>query len=146
MTGNLSFWLEKNAAFTPDKIAIRFEGIAISYESFSNRVHDHARALKHSHGVGRGDRVAFLGMNHPDLLYLFFACARLGAIFLPLNWRLAIPEHLFILKDATVKVLICDAELSSWEFWQGGATVGKYSHAHYITWRHDATEQVGKHS
>ena len=110
MTGNLSFWLEKNAAFTPDKIAIRFEGTDISYQSFNKRVHDHARALKHSCGVGRGDRIAFLGMNHPDLLYLFFACARLGAIFLPLNWRLAIPEHLFILKDATVKVLICDAE------------------------------------
>ena len=44
------------------------------------------------------------------LLYLFFSCARLGAIFLPLNWRLAVPEHLFILKDSTAKVLICDSE------------------------------------
>jgi fatty-acyl-CoA synthase len=110
MTANISFWLEKNAAFTPEKIAIRFEGKDITYRSFTQKVHDHARALKHIYRVGRGDRVAFLGMNHPDLLYLFFSCARLGAIFLPLNWRLAVPEHLFILKDATAKLLICDAE------------------------------------
>jgi fatty-acyl-CoA synthase len=110
MTDNLSFWLEKNASFTPKKIAINFEGEKITYQNFIKKVHDHARALKHIYGVGRGDRVSFLGMNHPDLLYLFFACARLGAIFLPLNWRLAVPEHLFILKDATAKVLVCDAE------------------------------------
>ena len=110
MTDNLSFWLEKNADFTPEKIAIRFEGEEISYKLFSEKAHRYARALKHIYGVGRGDRVAFLGMNHPDLLYLFFSCARLGAIFLPLNWRLAVPEHLFILKDSTAKVLICDNE------------------------------------
>ena len=110
MTENLSFWLEKNADFTPEKIAIHFEGEAVTYKNFTKKVHDYARALKHVYGVGRGDRIAFLGMNHPDLLYLFFACARLGVIFLPLNWRLAIPEHLFILKDATVKVLIFDAD------------------------------------
>jgi len=110
VTDNLSFWLEKNADFTPGKIAIRFEGEEVTYRSFSEKVHKHARTLKHVYGIGRGDRIAFLGMNHPDLLYLFFACARLGAIFLPLNWRLAVPEHLFILKDATAKLLICDAE------------------------------------
>ncbi len=110
MTGDLSFWLEKNAAFTPNKVAIRFEGDDISYRTFDEKIRAHARALKHVYGVGRGDRVAFLGLNHPDLLYLFYACARLGAMFLPLNWRLAAPEHLFILKDATAKILICDSE------------------------------------
>jgi fatty-acyl-CoA synthase len=110
MTGDLSFWLEKNADFTPEKVAIRFEGEEITYQTFAKKVRGHARTLKHIYGVGRGDRVAFLGMNHPDLLYLFFACARVGAMFLPLNWRLAAPEHLYILKDATAKVLICDAE------------------------------------
>lgn len=110
MTGNLSFWLEKNASFTPDKTAIRFEGNDISYAAFAEKVRDHARVLKHVYGVGRGDRVAFLGLNSPDLLYLFFACARLGAMFLPLNWRLAGPEHVYIMKDAAAKILICDSE------------------------------------
>ncbi len=113
MTGNLSFWLEKNADFTPDKVAIQFEGDAITYATFAEKIRAHARTLKHVYGIGRGDRVSFLGMNHPDLLYLFFACARLGAMFLPLNWRLAAPEHLFILQDATAKILICDAEFKS---------------------------------
>lgn len=113
MTANLSFWLEKNADFTPDKTAIRFEGNSISYADFAEKTRLHARTLKHVYGIGRGDRVAFLGLNHPDLLYLFFACARLGAMFLPLNWRLAAPEHLFILQDATAKILICDAEFEA---------------------------------
>lgn len=110
MTSDLSFWLEKNADFAPNKVAIRFEGEEITYRTFAKKVRDHARVLKHVYGIGRGDRVSFLGMNHPDLLYLFFASARLGAIFLPLNWRLAVPEHLFILKNATAKALICDSE------------------------------------
>ncbi len=110
MTNNISFWVEKNAAFTPKKVAINFEGDAFTYLDFAIKISHHARTLKHTYGVGRGDRVAYLGMNHPDLLYLFFACAKLGAIFLPLNWRLAVPEHLYILKDASVKVLFCDPE------------------------------------
>jgi len=84
MTDNLSFWLEKNADFTPEKIAIFFENKEITYKLFSQTVHDYARVLKHVYGVGRGDRVAFLGMNHPDLLYLFFSWAGLVAIFWPL--------------------------------------------------------------
>ena len=113
MTGNISFWLEKNADFTPDQIAIKFEGKEITYATFAAKTRDHARALKHVYGVGRGDRVAFYGMNSPDLLYLFFACARLGAMFLPLNWRLAVPEISYILSDATVSVLVSDEEFKS---------------------------------
>ena len=104
MTDNLSYWLEKNADFTPEKIAIFFENKEITYKLFSQTVHDYARVLKHVYGVGRGDRVAFLGMNHPDLLYLFFSCARLGAIFLPLNLRIAVTEPMLILKDTKEKV------------------------------------------
>ena len=73
MTNNLSFWLEKNADFTPEKVAIRFEGEEITYNLFAETVHNYARTLKNVYGVGRGDRVAFLGLNHPDLLYLFFS-------------------------------------------------------------------------
>ena len=57
-------------------------------------------------GVGRGDRVAILAANHPDYLVLLYACARLGALLVPLNWRLAVPEQLFILRDASAKVLL----------------------------------------
>ena len=58
MTGDISFWLDKNADFTPNKIAIRFEGAEITYQDFAKKVHSHSRALKHAYGIGRGDRVA----------------------------------------------------------------------------------------
>jgi acyl-CoA synthetase (AMP-forming)/AMP-acid ligase II len=56
--------------------------------------------------VGRGDRVAFLGQNHPSQIVLLFACARLGAVQVPLNWRLAAPELRFILKDSGSRLLL----------------------------------------
>ena len=60
-------------------------------------------ALKSELGVSRGDRVAILSLNRPDYLVLLYACARLGAMLVPLNWRLAVAEQLFILSDAARK-------------------------------------------
>ena len=67
-----------------------------------------ARALKAEFGISRGDRVAILSLNRPDYLVLLYACARLGAMLVPLNWRLAVAEQLFILSDASVKVLVLE--------------------------------------
>ncbi|MBD1548111.1 class I adenylate-forming enzyme family protein [Roseibium aggregatum] len=106
----LSAWIDRHADFTPDKTALHYEGRAISYGDFAAMIHGHARALKGVYGIGRGDRVAYLGLNSPEFLALMFACARLGALFIPLNWRLAAPEHVFILKDAHAKALFCEAE------------------------------------
>ena len=72
-----------------------------------------AAALKHGFGIGRGDRVAFLGLNGPEFIRILFACARLGALFIPLNWRLAPPELAFILKNATAKLLVCEPEFTA---------------------------------
>ena len=60
-------------------------------------------------GVRKGDRVAVLAMNSTDMLEIHSACAKLGAIFLPLNWRLAPPEIDFILGDSEPQVLIHDS-------------------------------------
>ena len=62
--------------------------------------------LATQHGVGLGDRVAVLSHNDSDVFEIQFACRRLGAIFLPLNWRLAVPELVFICNDAKPKALI----------------------------------------
>ena len=59
-------------------------------------------------GIGKGDRVALLAPNCPEYFELQFACGRLGAIMLPLNWRLTVPELEYILGDATPKLLIHD--------------------------------------
>ncbi len=100
--------IERNAAFTPHKPAIHFEGTTLTYAEFSARIAQAARALKSELGVGRGDRVAILSLNRPDYLVLLYACARLGAILVPLNWRLAVAEQVFILADAAAKVLVLE--------------------------------------
>ena len=100
--------IERNAAFAPDKPAIRFEGKTLSYAAFNARIAQTARALKSELGVGRGDRVAILSLNRPDYLVLLYACARLGAMLVPLNWRLAVAEQLFILSDCAAKVLVLE--------------------------------------
>src|SRR6266478_2347865 len=105
---DLSDLIERNAAFTPDKPAIVFEGKVLSYAALCARIEHTARALKAEFGVGRGDRVAILSLNRPDYLVLLYACARLGAMLVPLNWRLAVAEQLFILSDASVKVLVLE--------------------------------------
>jgi fatty-acyl-CoA synthase len=63
--------------------------------------------------VKKGDRVAWLGYNNPDMLVLLFALARLGAILVPLNWRLAAAEHKAILADCTPKWIFCDPEFAA---------------------------------
>src|SRR3954454_3200306 len=105
---DLSDLIDRNAAFAPDKPAIRFGGATLTYAALTERIAATARALKSQLGVGRGDRVAVLSLNHPDYLVLLYACARLGAILVPLNWRLAVPEQVFILTDASVKALVVE--------------------------------------
>ncbi|WP_420969689.1 class I adenylate-forming enzyme family protein [Bradyrhizobium sp. B120] len=100
--------IERNAAHAPDKAAIHFEEQTLSYAGFNRRIERVSRALESQLGVERGDRIAILSLNRPDYLALLYACARLGAILVPLNWRLAAAEQLFILSDARAKVLVLE--------------------------------------
>jgi fatty-acyl-CoA synthase len=97
--------IARNAAFAPDKPAIRYQHDVWDYGFLAARIEALARLLKSQFGVRRGDRVGILAMNHPDYLVLLYACARLGAMLVPLNWRLALPELMFILADAEVRAL-----------------------------------------
>ncbi len=105
---NIAHWIEHWAVATPEKTAICFEGRAISYADFNEQVKSGARILKSGLGIEPGDRVAYLGQNHPQMLALVFACARLGAIFVPLNWRLAPQEHLHMLTDSGAGIIFVD--------------------------------------
>ncbi len=104
---DLSHWIERQAAYAPAKCAIRFAEREVSYAALAARIDRAARALTAA-GVTAGDRVAFLGLNHPEMLALLFACARIGAMLAPLNWRLAPPEHGATLADCTPKLLIAE--------------------------------------
>ncbi|HKD74244.1 MAG TPA: class I adenylate-forming enzyme family protein, partial [Ktedonobacterales bacterium] len=105
--------IERNAAFAPDKCAARYQGETWTYGLLADRIATFARALKSQLDVRRGDRVAVLALNHPHYLALLYACARLGAILVPLNWRLAVPEQMFILSDASVKALFVAKEFAT---------------------------------
>jgi fatty-acyl-CoA synthase len=105
---DLSDLIARHAAFTPDKAALVFENETLSYRAFHERIETTAKALKAELGVNRGDRVAILSLNRPDYLVLLYACARLGAMLAPLNWRLAVAEQMFILSDAAAKVLLLE--------------------------------------
>ena len=104
---DLSHCIERHARFAPGAVAIRFEGAGISYAELARRIQGAAAALA-GRGVKRGDAVAWLGVNHPAVLVLLFACARLGAMLVPLNWRLAPPEHARVLADCPPKVLFVE--------------------------------------
>jgi fatty-acyl-CoA synthase len=108
---SLARWIERHAAFTPAKVALHFEDQALAYADLAERTRRLAAGLRRELGIRGGDRVAWLGLNHPDCLVLLFACARLGAILVPLNWRLAPAEHRAILADAEPKALFCQAAL-----------------------------------
>jgi fatty-acyl-CoA synthase len=104
---DLSHWIERHARFAPDAVAIRFDGAAITYADLWRRILGASGVLA-ERGVGRGDAVAWLGLNHPAVLVLLFACARLGAMLAPLNWRLAPPEHAQVLASCPPRVLFIE--------------------------------------
>ncbi|HWZ20748.1 MAG TPA: long-chain-fatty-acid--CoA ligase [Ktedonobacteraceae bacterium] len=78
-----------------------------TWEEFDQRTDALARGLA-SLGVVRGDRVAVLMLNCHRYLELYYACARMGAVIVPLNMRLARLEIVFILNDSESKVLVVD--------------------------------------
>ncbi len=108
----LADWISDNAGRVPAKTAIRFSGRDVSYAELSAMVERIASALAAS-GVRRGDCAAYLGFNSPEMLALLFACAKLGALFMPLNWRLAAPEHKQMLLDCPPRVLIVEPDFIS---------------------------------
>jgi fatty-acyl-CoA synthase len=104
----VGYWLTRRATLSPRKTALIYEGEDWTYAEFNRRANTIAHALR-SLGVCHGDRVAYLDLNHPNFFVTMFAAAKLGAIFVPLNFRLTGPELTFIINDAGVHTLIHDA-------------------------------------
>ncbi len=78
-----------------------------TWEEFDQRTDALARGLA-GLGIQSGDRVAVLMLNCHRYLELYYACARMGAVIVPLNIRLAYPEIVFILNDSESKALVVD--------------------------------------
>ncbi len=101
-------WIARRARRTPDRVAVIHAGDRLTYAQMHDRVTRLAHGLR-GLGVGRGDRVAYLGPNHPAFLETLFAVGTLGAILVPLNTRLAAPELARHLADSGSRVLIYGA-------------------------------------
>jgi fatty-acyl-CoA synthase len=103
----LGSWPARRARKTPDRVAVVYGDRSWTYRQLHERVLRWAAALR-GLGVRRGDRVAYLGPNHPVFLETLFAAGVLGAVFVPLNARLARAEVDYQVRDAGATVLVHD--------------------------------------
>ncbi len=108
---NLSNLLAHHADRFGDRLALSTEHEELTYREYYERVQRTAGALR-SLGVARSDVVGVLLYNRIEFLELLGACAHLGAIFMPLNWRLAGPELAYIADHAGASTVISEPELA----------------------------------
>jgi acyl-CoA synthetase (AMP-forming)/AMP-acid ligase II len=108
---NLTDILVHHAAHFGDEVALEHEGVQTSWSALLEGTRRTAGALREL-GVARGDVVAVLLHNSDRFLEVMHAISHLGAVFMPLNWRLAGPELQYIVQDATARVLISEAEFA----------------------------------
>ncbi|MDJ0351005.1 long-chain fatty acid--CoA ligase [Cryobacterium sp. PH29-G1] len=101
----LGSWIHRRRVKSAEQTALISGDDRVSYGEFAERVDRLANALD-ARGIRSGDRVAYLGENHPAFLETLFACGVLGAIFVPLNTRLAAPEIAFALTDSGSRILV----------------------------------------
>ena len=100
------------AARQPDALALQADGRALSYRDVAALIDTTARQFQ-MEGLAAGSVVGWLGHNSPEMLAALLACAKLGAIFVPLNWRLATPELAAIAAHAGLSVLKHTPELAA---------------------------------
>jgi len=111
---NVGEWVFKRALTDPDSPFLKeTERTDRSYTNreFNLRVNRTAHALM-SLGVVTGDRVSVVMLNSSEFLEIFFACAKIGAIMVPVNFRLAVPELHYIFTDCMPKVLVYSADFA----------------------------------
>ena len=103
-------WIAHHARFRAEETAlVELEsGRVLRFAELDRRIEAMADTLRRDFAIDDGDRVALIARNSIDVLETQFACWRVGAIFLPLNWRLTVPELSFIVEDASPVCLIAD--------------------------------------
>jgi fatty-acyl-CoA synthase len=109
---NIGEWISKRARLHPKKLFLKEEdGREFSNDAFDRRVNRMAHALNVL-GIVRGERIAVLMLNSSEFLEIFFACGKTGAIMVPVNFRLAVPELIYILRDCAPRALIYSSDFS----------------------------------
>jgi long-chain acyl-CoA synthetase len=93
------------AASRPDAVALEVDGRSVTFGDLDRRSSQAAQALRAA-GIGRGDRVAFIDKNGAEWFDVTFGLAKLGAVNVAVNWRLAPAEMAQIIDDARAQVVI----------------------------------------
>lgn len=106
---SLAAFFDRAITYRSDHIALQDGPRSVSYGTLSRRVHALARGLRH-HGVARGDRIALLARNRPEFVELYWAANLVGAILVPLNFRLKPGEIAYLLRDSGACVLFHEPE------------------------------------
>ncbi|MGW0007894.1 fatty-acid--CoA ligase FadD5 [Nocardia grenadensis] len=102
--------LATHAVMRPDDVALRFRGADTTWRQLHERSQKFADALARR-GVGLGDRVLILALNYPEYLEAVFGINALGAIAVPVNFRLTPPEVAYIVGDSGAKAVVTDTVL-----------------------------------
>ncbi len=109
-TPGLGAWMATRRLKTPEKTALIYaDDQAMTYRELADAA-DRVSAVLWKRGIRSGDSVAYLGENSPEFFQVLFGAVQLGAVFVPLNTRLAPPEIAHVLTDSGARVLIHDAE------------------------------------
>lgn len=100
---------ERRRALSPDATALRdrTSGTEFTYADVDRRANRTARLLRAA-GVGKGDRVAVVSRNRPELVDCFFAAGKIGAVLAPLSHRLAAPETAALLSDVDPAAVVVE--------------------------------------
>jgi fatty-acyl-CoA synthase len=106
---NIGDWIRKWSFLQPHKRALIFEDHPFTYQETNQRTNQLCHLLLEL-GIRKGDRVSVLLYNCHQYIEIFFALSKIGAILVPLNWRLVAPELKFIIEDSGSRMLIFDPE------------------------------------
>ncbi|MCA9265033.1 MAG: long-chain fatty acid--CoA ligase [Planctomycetales bacterium] len=111
---SINDWLGRRRTMTPDRIAIVEDesGRRYSYAELDARASDVAEHLQRTLGVQPGDRVACVATNRVEYVDLYFACGKIGAILVPLNYRLSVASLLELIGDSQPSVLVYESEFA----------------------------------
>lgn len=103
-------WLTKRGDISKNKLALVYQERRFTYSEFNLRVNRLANGLWEL-GIRKGDRVAALLLNGNEFLEAFYACAKLGAVYVPINFRLGASEVEYIMNDTGAQIFIYSAQL-----------------------------------
>ena len=106
---NIGEWTTKWAQRYPDEPSIKYGDLTLSKQEFDSRINQTANAFLDT-GIKKGDRISVLMGNSNVFLEILFAISKIGAVMVPLNFRLAVPELDFIINNSEPKLMVYSPE------------------------------------